>query len=355
VDGGTAPSCYDNGATCPAGTLCSNQDCLSPTCAPGSSGVHCAFGASVVGTCCNGVCTDTTQDPGNCGACGTTCASGLCYDSLGLGAECFPSADAGSCAGENGGFGCAPGQTCLAGNCVQSTSCNGPFGVCQAGDGNVGVCCMGFFGGTTCNDLTSDAQNCGNCGQQCPSGQTCANGLCSGSVSPCVAGRRDAYCNLDAGSSQVCCPGGGCADLENDSSNCGYCGSACQAGLSCIGAQCVATSCTSAIVNQPCLRGDGGEGGCCGTACLEMADDPNNCGGCGVKCAAVEVCELGYCVIAQCSPAHQGAPCEVDGGGFLDLGSCCGVSCANLGSDPNNCGLCGNSCGDGGCNQGSCQ
>jgi hypothetical protein len=350
ADGGAAPSCY-TGATCPAGTLCSQEECLPTTCAPGSTGVDCTFGISTIGTCCNGVCTDTTQDPANCGTCGTSCASGVCYTSLGSGAECLPSSDAGdSC---NDGFGCQPGATCLEGSCVTSTGCQGPFGVCQAEDGNVGACCQNFFG-ATCTDLTSDPQNCGGCSVQCPSGQTCAGGLCSGSVSPCLAGRRDAYCDLDAGTSLLCCAGGGCVNVDSDPANCGYCGYACNPGLSCISSQCVATSCSSATAGDACEAGDGGQGGCCGTACLDLAADPDNCGACGTKCAQVETCQQGSCVIAQCSPTYQGAPCDVDGGGYLYLGSCCGTACADTQSDPANCGLCGNSCGDGGCNGGSC-
>ena len=167
---------------------------------------------------------------------------------------------------------------------------------------------------TTCADSTSDAQNCGNCGSSARRDRAARTASAAAASARASAGRRDAYCDLDAGSSRVCCPGGGCADVETDSSNCGYCGYACQPGLSCIGAQCVATSCTSAIVNQPCLRGDGGEGGCCGTTCLDMSDDPNNCGGCGVKCAAVEVCELDNCVIAQCSRATRARPARSTAG-----------------------------------------
>jgi hypothetical protein len=355
VDGGAAPSCYGGGAACPAGTVCSEQECLAPTCPVGASGGHCAFGVSVTGTCCNGVCADTTQDPDNCGTCGTTCASGVCYSSLGMPAQCLPGEDAGSCTGPDNPFGCAPGTTCLAGNCVTSSGCNGPFGNCQAGDGNIGACCQEFIA-SICSDLTSDAQNCGGCGVQCPSGQTCADGLCSGDVSPCGSGRRGAFCDLDAGTSLLCCAGGGCADVETDSANCGYCGYSCQPGLSCLQGQCLATSCTTTTAGEACVQGDGGLGGCCGTSCLDLGIDPDNCGGCGVKCASVESCVQGACVVPQCTPAHQGAPCDLDaGGGYLIVGSCCASACVNTQSDPDNCGLCGSSCGDAGCNNGSCQ
>ncbi|HUB09144.1 MAG TPA: hypothetical protein VMB50_19215 [Myxococcales bacterium] len=356
ADGGPAPSCYDDGAACPAGTLCATQGCLSPACPPGASGLRCAFGSSIMGTCCDGVCTDTTQDPANCGSCGTACASGICYTTFGAStAQCLPAADGGNCASANGGFGCAPGTTCLAGSCVSSSGCNGPFGFCQAGDGNVGACCQDFLA-TTCADLATDPQNCGGCGEQCPSGQTCANGVCSGSVSPCLGGRRGAYCDLDAGPAFVCCLGGGCPDLETDSANCGYCGNACQTGLACLNGQCLATTCTSTTAGQTCEEGDGGLGGCCGNSCLDLGADRDNCGACGAKCASAETCVQGACVIPQCSPAYQGAPCDVDAGnGYLYVGSCCGTACVDTQGDPENCGLCGNACGDGGCSHGSCQ
>ncbi len=62
-------------------------------------------------------------------------------------------------------------------------------------------------------------------------------------------------------------------------------------------------------------------------ASCDRNSDPNNCGGCGVKCGAGEICEGGACKLSC-------------GGGTLQ----CGNRCVDQNSDPNNCGGCGGVC-----------
>ena len=81
-------------------------------------------------TSCGGVCTDTSGDNNNCGACGVVCGSG---------ATCQSGA-------------CVPGGPCANGG----TSCNG-----------------------ACTDTTSDPNNCGACGVSCGSGMTCQYSTCA--------------------------------------------------------------------------------------------------------------------------------------------------------------------------------
>ncbi len=116
----------------------------------------------------------------------------------------------------------------------------------------------------------------------------------------------------------------------------------------------------------------------CGSTCTITSTDPKNCGKCGTVCSSGQVCSQGHCS-AGCSggetlcggPAEAGAPTMEAGSsgdaGAADTGTASPVDsgaagmvdagapyCANLNSDPSNCGACGNSCGTGTCMNGSC-
>jgi hypothetical protein len=76
----------------------------------------------------------------------------------------------------------------------------------------------------------------------------------------------------------------------------------------------------------------------CNGVCIPTSTDPNNCGGCGVKCAATLACSSGTCS-SGCLPG---------------LDACAG-SCVDRASDNRNCGSCGNACPTGkGCVKGQC-
>lgn len=62
---------------CPSGHACVNGTCAESSCGPAHVSGFCNLDAGLSYLCCPGSdCTNTLTDPGNCGACGTTCASG---------------------------------------------------------------------------------------------------------------------------------------------------------------------------------------------------------------------------------------------------------------------------------------
>ncbi len=110
----------------------------------------------------------------------------------------------------------------------------------------------------------------------------------------------------------------------------------------------------------------------CGTTCINAQNDPLNCGGCQIACAANQACESGVCACQGGAVACNGA-CSVLAVDSRNCGSCgnacslgqvcnsgkcesscvagvasvCGSSCVNFATDPANCGTCGNVCGSG--------
>ncbi len=122
------------GQSCPAGSTCSGGSCTA-SCAPGLT--SCPVLASDGGA---SVCVNEQTDPANCGGCGTTCgpyANGSAF--------------------------------CGAGHCTE---------VCNAGYAD----CSGTGTGGCTTNINSDPNNCGACGNVCPSPtgvQLCSAGVCA--------------------------------------------------------------------------------------------------------------------------------------------------------------------------------
>ena len=281
-------------------------------------------------TRCSGRCVDLNVDMLNCGRCNNGCGGGdapyICQG--------------GQCVLVDGDF-CAPGLTDCGGRCVDlnvdmlncgrcNNGCGGgdaPY-ICQGGQCvlvDIGSCAPGLTHcGSACVDLSSDPLHCGGCVNACAPGESCVGGICepSGPI-PIACAPGFTLC------------GGICAELSSDPANCGACGVVCEADpggatVSCAGGECLYT------VTGPMACAPGFT--LCGGICAELSSDPANCGACGVVCeadpgGATVSCAGGECLYTVTGPMAC-AP------GF----TLCGGICAELSSDPANCGACGVVC-----------
>jgi hypothetical protein len=122
--------------------------------------------------------------------------------------------------------------------------------------------------GDTCISVATDPQNCGACGNACPAGEACSDGLCR-----CADGRADC--------------GGACVDVASDPDHCGACDVACADAKVCTTDAAGATACADACAQ--------GTQTACGEACVDLEADRWNCGACGRACATNERCGGGEC------------------------------------------------------------
>ncbi|MFO0629746.1 MAG: hypothetical protein U0325_29495 [Polyangiales bacterium] len=103
--------------------------------------------------------------------------------------------------------------------------------------------------------------------------------------------------------------------------------------------------------------------GYCDGRCADLRNDPDHCGACGASCRD-GTCARGVCVCdrggwfcdGRCVLHPLDCPCNADGEGrpCCDGWTRCGVRCARLEFDRENCGACGNRC-FGLCIWGRCQ
>ena len=380
--GSDTANCGKCGTVCPMGDVCSNAVC-AVSCQPGL-------------TNCNGACANLLNDNANCGMCGAACPTGQVCSKGVCSLSCQMSlttcggictnlqsdiANCGMC-----GTVCPMGNVCSSGQCAVScqqglTSCNALCVNLQTDNGNCGMCgiacpmgnvCSNGVCGLTCQqsltschsvcvNLVTDNGNCGECGVVCPMGQVC-NGSKCGVTCP----QSWNLCN------------GACSNPTTDDANCGGCGAACAQGKVCSMGQCLA-SCGMPLVscNLMCIdpRFDPANCGKCGALCprpvngiascvngncglgacdasfrncdgipangcpINVTNDLNNCGKCGGTCGAVAnatpTCQAGVCK-AQC--ANNFADCDGQYANGCEV---------NLTTDSNNCGKCGNVCGNG--------
>jgi hypothetical protein len=154
--------------------------------------------------------------------------------------------------------------------------------------------------------------NCGACGVVCPSDvphamAVCAEGVCG---TTCNAG----YNPCDG----ACVP-------YSTADNCGRCGNACDVDG---GAACAVTNdgVYSCVYTCPSYAPQ-----LCGTSCVDLTSDPNNCSACADACTTTIANAHGICVNSSCSFA-------CDSGYTLCNGACVQYTTAQ------NCGSCGHAC-----------
>jgi hypothetical protein len=136
----------------------------------------------------------------------------------------------------------------------------------------------------------------------------------------------------DAGSDQSLC-GTQCVTLSSDENNCGACGRACLSEQRCQQGRCLC----------PGTQNE------CDGVCVDRASDSKNCGSCGHVCEDAELCQGGQCLPndTDCSPACSGGQQCVNGSCVCGDGqSYCADRCIDTKRDTNNCGACGMRCGD---------
>ncbi|MBR4986220.1 MAG: hypothetical protein IKY83_10845 [Proteobacteria bacterium] len=108
--------------------------------------------------------------------------------------------------------------------------------------------------------------------------------------------------------------GSECVNLQKDYDNCGTCGNACLDGFACKEGSCV-LSCTA-------------DQTACGDRCVDVNNDDEHCGKCDAACTDGKTCQNGGCVL-NCLQGWE----------------VCGDTCVNLQNDNSNCGSCGTKCG----------
>ena len=205
----------------------------------------CATSCGIGRTCCSGACVDTDRDTASCGACGTMCTGS---------------------------------QGCCGGSCMELSNdpnnCGACGNVCSGGE----LCCDG-----ACVDSRSDAAHCGACGTSCTGGNHCCDGVCADPGSTqCTA------CTMDCTGGQACCAPS-CTELSTDASNCGACGNACPSAAStCCDSGCVNTATDAAHCGGCDMPCGGTTPDCCESGCTDVQTDVFHCGSCGNACAPGE-------------------------------------------------------------------
>jgi hypothetical protein len=260
IDDDCNPATPDGSVDCPGpqsmGPICCMSGCSDVLTDPqncSACGMVCPTPPHAAGTCNNGMCgikgcqmgyadcnkmsadgceVSTDTDPANCGNCKMACPVPMN----------------------------AMTASCTMGVCGVGT-CKSGFGDC---DGKLSNGCEVM--------TTSDPNNCGMCGMTCSipnASAKCMNSACA--INMCNAGFKD--CNMMAAD--------GCEqDVTSDPNNCGNCGMKCGAVANgsggCVMAKCTVGSCNMGFADCDMMAGNGCE--------VNLMTDANHCGTCMTNC-----------------------------------------------------------------------
>lgn len=196
--------------------------------------------------------------------------------------------------------------------------------------------------GLCTTDTSRDVDHCGACGNACPQPQRSlhSTALCSHSACAIACDPLFADCNHD--------PVDGCeVSVADDPKNCGGCGLACKDGEICWRGAC---GCPKGFAT-------------CGNECVDTQNDDSACGACDKPCQPPDASSPEW----KCGPGVQppqttwgctGGGCKITCKGVY--GDCnddlCKDGCeTDLDGDPKNCGACGHACDAGqDCLHGTC-
>ena len=234
---------------------------------------------------------------------------------------------------------CPLGKVCKTGTCTDGCS------NLQGCPNQLACCAM------KCVDVTLDYQNCGMCGKTCMNGWNCCNSGCSdpnndvmncnGCGNACKVDNGIPGCKLRQCVIAMCNPGwkncnndvmDGCEiNTDTNIGNCGACNTPCalaNASPKCLNGMCAIAGCNLGAGDCDMDPKNGCE--------TSLFTDVNNCGACGMKCAAgngTPKCTLGQCGIGVCVPGF--GDCDKDPGNGCEV---------NLTNNPKHCGVCGQVC-----------
>jgi hypothetical protein len=227
---------------------------------------------------------------------------------------------------------CCQCFACAEGTTACGFACCAPGQTCADAASSRCECPPGMRScGGSCADLRSDPNTCGSCGTVCKASENatpiCSNGACGFTCNPGFTRCEDNCVNLTPNPS----PGA----REEEVENCGQCGNECD------GAPEHGTNKCFALSRPRCERGE-----CCGfvcnqgfsncstggvAECADLGTDPDNCGSCHNACSSDETCIRGACVSVQGCPAGssgQAGQCQpCSPGTFSTAGSASCTPC----------------------------